>query len=245
MSDKVATRRRGGGALIALLAAAAVLLLAFAGLTGLGVLDPGARWFGLFGEEQAKTESVALTPSDTATDGAGGAPEDLVGTTMSSDDGEYPSQAQIEQMKIGDAGRFQAPSLDMNVPLNSMGTVDGVATPPGFRSAYLLRDHGVAPKDSSTGTTYVVMHSATKTGFAPGNYFVTKGGKARVPSGTVVSVDGVEYAITGHREIAKTDLPNDQEVWDESQPDRLVIVTCQQNNGARTTNNMVFFAQRV
>lgn len=246
MSNTLRARRYLRRTAASLVAVVGVALIVGSILVGLGVLDPSARWFGLFGQEQAEAEAKSLRPADTASDGATAAPQDLIGTTMNADDGEYPTGEQIARMRIGEAGRFQSPSLGMDVPLNSMSTVDGVATPPGFRSAYLLRDHGVSPADAAAGTTYVVMHSAMKTGFAPGNYLVDKRtGTSKVPEGTVVSVDGVEYAITGHRNVLKTELPSDAEVWDEGAPGRLVIITCQQMNGARTTHNTVFFAERI
>ena len=141
--------------------------------------------------------------------------------------------------------RFVVPSVGLNVPLGALDEVDGEVTPPGFTSAYRIRNLGVSPKDSDHGTTYVVMHSATGGATAPGNYLTDiSRGVATVKTGAVVRVAGASYRVTGWEAVRKNQLASTRTVW-SSVPDRLVIITClERPQGGPSISNIVITAKR-
>lgn len=151
-----------------------------------------------------------------------------------------------EAEAVADIGaRFVAPSVSLDVPLGELSEVDGQITPPGFTSAYLVRNRGVAPSDAAEGTVYVVMHSLRNGGVGPGNaLFDVTDGSSRVAAGDTISVSGVEYTVESHEVIGKKELPTREDLW-SSTPDRLVVITCLQSpDGKPSTSNFVLIAQR-
>lgn len=260
MTDKQKPRRKP----LKIVLVACITILSLCAITvGVGVstgkLDPHAPWFGLGDigrsqesiEQEAAKDAKALTSEDTRQDGS--TPDntvDLRGARMEPDgDESYPDSDQIRRMDVQTYdgrvdGRFRIDSVGLNAPLNSMSVVDGIATPPGFRAAYLLRGYGTSPSTPDQGTVFVMMHSAMGYGLAPGNYLINKRtGNSKVATGTLVTVDGVNYRITGHENVKKNEINTRDDIWANT-PNRLVIITCQQMNGKHTTHNSVFYAER-
>jgi hypothetical protein len=176
-----------------------------------------------------------------------GALTDLNGHQVALDPGDLPGTGYAAQQGATDSGhgRFEIPSVGLNVPLGALNEVDGVITPPGFTSVYWVRDRGVAPNDAGHGTVFVVTHSLRDGGRAPGNYLIdVQHAKAAIPDGTTVIVDGVHYTVDGSGPIDKPQLAGDASVWANS-PNRLVIITCLQvPANTESVQNMVITATR-
>jgi hypothetical protein len=160
------------------------------------------------------------------------------------EEGVVPTAETREAMKaVPDIGeRFVVPSVGMDVRLGALDMADNTITPPGFTSAYLVRNLGVAPATADTGTVYAVMHSIRGGGMGPGNYLLdVETGAAAVSAGDVVEVAGRSYSITGSEAVPKQELPSSP-IW-QNTPGRLVIITClQQPSGATSLNNLVIMA---
>lgn len=207
--------RRRTNALIALAASAALALIAL------------AAW--------------GLLPRPPAPDAAA-APRDLAGNPVQVDGPEPDPRASASP---DGTGRFQAPSVALDVPLGSLDVVDDQLEPPGFASAYWVRNLGVAPADAATGTVFVVMHSLRGGGVAPGNALIdVDGERARIAQGAEVVVDDVRYRVVRTETVDKTAISHDAGVWADT-PGRLVVITClQRPDGRASTENMVIEADR-
>jgi hypothetical protein len=142
-------------------------------------------------------------------------------------------------------GQFVVKSVGLDVPLGALNAVGGEVVPPGFTSAYWIRNEGVPIKKAKKGTVFVVMHSLRNGGVGPGNYLIdVKHQKAKVGLGTKVQVDGVTYKVTGSQAVKKTDLGRSSTIWADT-PNRLVIITClQRSQGGPSVDNMVIQATR-
>lgn len=206
-----------------------------------------------------RDRSGEITTADTATDGREGKSLDLQGRVVEPEsEDEYVTTDQIERMEItgpeemnqeafgsqagSSSGRMRIDEVGMDVPINVMSTVDGVITPPGFRSVYVVRDQGTGMSDPSQGRLVVAVHSAVRR-FPPGNYLIdTSSGEPQVHPGTMIDFSGAAYRITGHEQIAKSELPKAEHVWSDD-PGTMSIITCRQVGGPRTTHNTVIFAE--
>ncbi len=153
----------------------------------------------------------------------------------------------LAQMNVveDDGERFTVPSVGLDVPLGGLDMVDGEITPPGFTSAYTVRNLGT-PEDPSAGTTYVVMHSIPDPGVAPGNYLIdVADGRAAVVAGEQVHVGEAVYELDSSYVVDKAELSQRAELWVD-RPGRLVIITCQQlPSGERSVQNTVIGAHLV
>lgn len=154
-------------------------------------------------------------------------PENLVGIDYTAVD------------QVGD-GRLTIPSVNLDVPLGEMGTVGGIVNPPGFESAYVVRDLG-----TTDGTTFVAMHSLRNGAVGPGNaIFDVNEGRVVVEPGALVTVDGEAYRVTETSVIAKSELKHRADVW-KDQPGRLVLITCLQNpQNLPSTHNAIVIAEQ-
>ena len=126
-----------------------------------------------------------------------------------------------------------------------MNVVDDVLQPPGFTSAYWVRNLGVSPVDAAKGTVFVVMHSLRGGGVGPGNALIdVDRGRARIQSGADIAVAGVPYRVDRTEVLDKTAIGGDVDVWANT-PGRLVVITClQRPDGRPSTENMVIEATR-
>lgn len=141
-------------------------------------------------------------------------------------------------------GHFVATSVGLNVPLGSLDAVDGQVTPPGFTSAYLIRNHGVTPQHADSGAVYVVMHSLRDGAVGPGNALIdVDKQQARIERGAVIAVDGIDYRVTGTESVSKADLPQSA-IWTAG-PNQLIVITClQRPQGGPSVDNIVIVAER-
>lgn len=204
---------------------------------------PGRRWITILGVLTAVVLIVAgimgYTGSFDRTDP--GAATDMNGRPVHLDTGATPDP-QASATPDG-TGRFQVPAVGLNVPLGSLNAVGGTITPPGFTSAYLVRNRGVTPARASRGTVFVVTHSIHGGGTAPGNYLVdVTHQRSRLAPGVRILVDNVAYTVTGSRQITKTRLGSDPAIWTNT-PGRLVIITCMLGqHGQLSPNNLIIQA---
>jgi hypothetical protein len=134
--------------------------------------------------------------------------------------------------------------VGLDVPLGSLSEVDGSIVPPGFRSAYRVRNLGVPVTSAKTGTVYVVMHALRNGGMGPGNYLTDiEHQRSRVANGAAVVVDGVRFTVTGSQLILKNRIAHAAAVW-KSTPGRLVLITCLEHpDGSPSTDNLVVTAR--
>lgn len=162
-----------------------------------------------------------------------------------------PAPAKAVQQKTDavsqvDGMRLRVPSTDLNVPLGQLNEVDGVIDPPGFSSAYLVRNYGADLSHATTGSVFVVMHSCRNGAVCPGNYLIdVAAGAAAVKTGADVYLDGLHYRVTGWQKVYKPDVHDDAAVWANT-PGRLVLFTCLQTPAqTESIDNMIITAQLV
>lgn len=172
---------------------------------------------------------------------------DMNGRRVELDPGTVPPAAVQRQMDaVDDVGqRFVVPSVRLDVPLGELSSVENTITPPGFTSAYAVRNLGAKVTEPSSGTVFVVTHAIRGGGTAPGNYlFDVKTGASALHPGDVITVAATRYSVTGSEVEAKTELPGDAAVWADT-PNRLVVITClEKPSGAPSTDNLVITATR-
>jgi hypothetical protein len=173
---------------------------------------------------------------------------DMRGHKVEVDSAQVPTEAHVQAAKATDetGARFKVSSVGLDVPFGALNAVDGSITPPGFTSAYWVRNLGVSVENAAKGTVFVVMHSVRGGGTGPGNYLIdVDHRKAKVATGATITVGDLTYSVTGTEAIPKDDLADDREVWANT-PDRLVIITCLQvPSGSPSVDNMVITATRI
>ncbi|WP_051209514.1 class F sortase [Propionicicella superfundia] len=193
-------------------------------LLTLCLLLVGAGGFGLYN---------SLQPPDGA--------RDLDGNTVVLDD--QPTAADLEQIDaVDDVGmRVVVPAVGMDVPLGEMNEVDGQIRPPGFTSAYLIRNRGASLADAAEGTIYVATHSIHG-GKAPGNFLIdVDDARATVEPGDDIYIGNLHYRVDSWRAVPKSDLPDQEDLWNDD-PGRLVLLTCLQRPQGRARQNVVIAA---
>jgi hypothetical protein len=170
-------------------------------------------------------------------------PVDLHGNRVQAE--EAPTSAASASAVPDTGAHFVVPSVGLDVPLGALNAVNGEVVPPGFTSAYWIRNEGVPITKASSGTVFVVMHSLRNGGVGPGNYLINVAEqKAKVRAGDKIRVADVTYTITGSHVVEKTDLAQSGKVWADT-PNRLVVITClQRREGGPSTDNMVIEAVR-
>lgn len=142
--------------------------------------------------------------------------------------------------------RLKVPATTLDVPIGAINEVDGVMDPPGFASAYLVRNYGANLEHASSGTVFVVMHSCRGGAVCPGNYLIDiAAGRAAVPDGADVYLGDLHYRVTGWQKVDKPEVGSEAAIWVNA-PGRLVLLTCLQNpEQTASTQNMVVTAQLV
>jgi hypothetical protein len=138
------------------------------------------------------------------------------------------------------------PAVGLDVAVGSMSTpAGGRIDPPTPGSAYWIRDYGLVGP-ASRETAYLAGHTFRGSGTAVFNSLFDRGTRdAVVGPGDVVDVQtlsGVErYTITAVTRYVKSTVEEQRELW-ENVPGRLVIVACQYNGVASSTENLVIYA---
>lgn len=178
---------------------------------------------------------------------ASSAPLDMRGHPVALDSAAITTVAVETEMKAvpTTGNRFAVPSVRLDVPLGALNAVDHTITPPGFTSAYAVRNLGTTLEAPGAGTVYVVAHSIRGGGIAPGNYLQdTDTETSRVKPGAVVHVGNLDYHVTSSEKITKTQLADDQAIWSDI-PNRLVVITCLEHaDGSPSTDNLILTATR-
>jgi hypothetical protein len=154
--------------------------------------------------------------------------------------------ARIDAVPSEGGMRLNVPAAALDVPVGAINQVDGVMDPPGFASAYLVRNYGANLAHATVGTVFVVMHSCRGGAVCPGNYLIDiAAGTASVPQGTDVYLGDLHYRVTGWQKVDKPQVGATAEIW-ENVPGRLVLLTCLQNRTqTASTQNMIITAQLV
>ncbi len=141
------------------------------------------------------------------------------------------------------------PALDMDLPLLPLQPRNGAINPPTLTAAYWLDPYGdpVGSAEQADNTLYLAAHSTGtgEYGFDP--LMESDGGGSTLDAGDVVEVSTpegtVSYTVERTERYAKGELPEATEVW-EAVPGRLVLITCFQRGGGRSsTENLVVFAE--
>lgn len=159
-----------------------------------------------------------------------------------------PSVETLAKMNVvNDMGvRFVVPSVSLDVPLGELSSVDGEVSPPGFTSAYAVRDPGVPLEDAPAGTVFIVMHSLRAGGVAPGNFLIDVERETfQLVQGDIIRVGKWTYQVAATQAVPKPDLALDTSIWAPA-PGRLIVITCLQNpSGTPSTHNAVIIANLV
>lgn len=141
------------------------------------------------------------------------------------------------------------PALGMDLPVLPLTPRGGAIDPPTLTAAYWIEPYGdpVGAAEESDNTLYLAAHSTGtgKYGFDP--LMAADGGGSTLAAGDVVEVSTpegtVRYTVERTKRYAKGELPGATEVW-EASPGRLVLITCFQRGGGRSsTENLVVFAE--
>ena len=170
----------------------------------------------------------------------------LRGNAVAAEPGETPTPEELAGMDAVDDldDSFRVASVDLDVPLGALTPVGDTITPPGFTSAYLVRNLGVLPQNAPEGTVFVVMHSLRDGAVGPGNHLIDVDAKtSRLRAGNIITVAGLDYAVTGSSVVRKSELARDADTWADD-PGRLVVITClQRPEGGPSVDNVVIFAR--
>lgn len=203
-------------------------------LTALAVLLLLAGAVGLIGSWTARGSA---DPPGTATD--------LAGNTVTLDPSETPIPIEQSHASADIGQALVVPSVGLDVPLGALDEVRGEITPPGFTSAYWVRNLGVPVGSGASGTVLVVMHSLRHGGLAPGNYLIDVAAqRSKVPLGASVTVAGSTYTVTGSALYPKSTIASDAALW-AATPGRLLLITClPQTGGGAAVDNLVITATR-
>ncbi|WP_087623294.1 hypothetical protein [Aeromicrobium sp. PE09-221] len=191
---------------------------------------------------------LVIAMSETSSQpGRHSAAQDMNGNPIQFDPGTMPDEAEVERMQVEEDGglRLRVPSVDLDVPLGSLASVDGEITPPGFTSAYYVRNRGVTPDGGGDGTLVVVTHSLREPGVAPGNFLIdVKEQIATLPTDSIVMIGDTSYAVRDSYPIARTEVADDSRVWNNA-PGRLVLITCLQTGSSPAVANIVIEASLI
>lgn len=172
-------------------------------------------------------------------------PHDLSGKSVAISN-DIPSAKTVARMHVvADIGeRFIVPSVGLNVPLGALNEADGTITPPGFTSAYVVRNLGTSLQSADQGTVFVAMHSVRGGGVGPGNYLINvASGTSRVTRGDTILVGSTTYRVTGWSKESKQTVPSDVALWANT-PGRLIVLTCLQVPAqTESTDNIIITAE--
>jgi len=164
---------------------------------------------------------------------------DMMGNRVQGDDPSMYDEETLKEMDaVEDLGlKFIIDVVDLNVPLGEVNEVKGVINPPGFKSAFLIRNRGVGLANADQGTVYVAAHSLRSPGVAPGNFVINiSAGNITVPVGSEIQVGGRTYVMTASSIIDKKELGADERLWANT-PGMLVFITCLQYTSSANYKN--------
>jgi len=178
---------------------------------------------------------------------------DMDGNRVAPDDPSLndPAFVQAADAKPDLGLRFKIPSVSLDVALGSVNQVDGTLNPPGFTSAFLVKNLGVGTSlaNADKGTVYVVTHSLRAPGRAPGNYVTDSSGAIVVKNGAEIDVGDRVYSVVSSESVLKENLGLQTNLWANT-PNMLVFVTCLESgsatfNAGHSDTNVVIIGQLV
>ncbi|MGY1749937.1 class F sortase [Modestobacter sp. SYSU DS0511] len=139
--------------------------------------------------------------------------------------------------------------LDLDLPVLPLTPRGGVINPPTLTAAYWIEPYGdpVGSAEQADNTLYLAAHSTGTGDYGFDPLMESGGGGSTLGPGDVVEVSTptgqVSYTVQRTQRYAKGELPAATEVW-EASPGRLVLITCFQRGGGRSsTENLVVFAE--
>lgn len=173
-------------------------------------------------------------------------PKDMRGTPVLLPQPSKAVQERTDAVSSANGLKLRVPSTGLTVPVGALNEVDGVIDPPGFSSAYLVRNFGATLSTAHSGTVFVVMHSCRGGAVCPGNYLINvAAGTSALTPGADVYVGELHYRVTGSQKVYKPDVHATADIWANA-PGRLVLLTCLQvPTQSESTDNMVITAQLV
>lgn len=157
---------------------------------------------------------------------------------------EPPTSDEVVEMDIAPLdGDFVVEAAGLAMPLEEMSVVDDVINPPGFDSAYVVRDY--ADPGDADQMSVVALHSLSG-GDAPGNKLIdVDEATATVDRGQMIEIQGHNYEITRAFAQGKDAAAADDGVW-EDKPGKLLVFTClQKPDGSPSTDNVIIEASLV
>jgi hypothetical protein len=144
--------------------------------------------------------------------------------------------------------RIRIPSIGLNTVVGSMSVASGgVVDPPTPRTAYWLRNYGIAGP-AATNTVYIAGHTCHGRCSAVFNPLLDIPDSATtVHTGDQVIVTtpqgDYDYTVESSALYPKTAVESEGELW-RRVPGRLVLVTCfQYKGGTSSQQNYVIYAQ--
>ena len=143
---------------------------------------------------------------------------------------------------------IEIPSVGLDLPVLPLTVRDGVINPPLLTAAYFVDAYGkpVGSPQQADNTLYIAAHSAGHgtNGFDP--LLTSDQRDSALDPGDAIDVRTAEgtvtYTVERTQRYDKKALADAADVW-EASPGRLVLITCFQRGGARTTENLVVFAE--
>ncbi|WP_233488891.1 class F sortase [Blastococcus sp. TF02-09] len=212
-----------------------------AGLLALTIAGGTVVALGLQGGEAAAAAPTSAASSPTAD----AAPEEAA---VPAEDAQpaLPTAGQALPTPASDV-HVVVPALGMDLPVLPLTPRSGAINPPTLTAAYWIEPYGdpVGDAAEADNTLYLAAHS-TNTGRYGFDPLLDEDGDSTLGTGDVVEVSTpggtVAYTVERTQRYDKDELPDAAEVW-EAVPGRLVLITCTQEDGGRSTENLVVVAR--
>jgi hypothetical protein len=213
-----------------------------AGLLALWVAGGTVVAVGLQGEESAASAptSAGSTPAAEAAEAAeAAAPAEDAQPALPTAGAALPTPSSDVHVAV--------PTLGLDLPVLPLTPRGGAINPPTLTAAYWIEPYGdpVGAAGEADNTLYLAAHSTStgRYGFDP---LLDPDGDSTLAAGDVVEVSTpggtVAYTVERTQRYGKDELPDAAEVW-EAVPGRLVLITCTQEDGGRSTENLVVVAR--
>lgn len=210
-----------------------------AGLLALWVTGGTVVALGLQGGESAAAAPTSAASSPTADATEAALPAEDAQPALPTAGAALPTPSSDVHVAV--------PELGMDLPVLPLTPRGGAINPPTLTAAYWIEPYGdpVGVAGEADNTLYLAAHSTNtgKYGFDP---LLDAQGDSTLAAGDVVEVSTPEgtvaYTVERTQRYDKDELPDAAEVW-EAVPGRLVLITCTQEDGGRSTENLVVVAR--
>ena len=210
-----------------------------AGLVALAVTGGTVLAIGLQGGESAAAAPTSATSTPTAEATEAALPAEDAQPALPTAGAALPTPSSDVHVVV--------PSVGMDLPVLPLTPRGGAINPPTLTAAYWIEPYGdpVGAAGDADNTLYLAAHSTNtgKYGFDP---LLDSDGDSTLGAGDVVEVSTpggtVAYTVERTERYDKDELADAAEVW-EAVPGRLVLITCTQEDGGRSTENLVVVAR--